>query len=207
MRGRAPASAAVMARRNEGRADSLDYYPTPPGATRALLDWLEGRGHALSEARVFEPAAGGGHMAQVLAERFAEVTTADIVDYGYPLNCVGDFLRGQCGQDADWLITNPPFVLFDDFAIRAVRQYPNVALLARLQALEGQRRFARLWSQNPPSDVLVFVNRVSMAKGGMPWEVGTSHSAVAYAWFVWRQAATGRAAIDWLHYSEDKPLL
>ncbi len=89
-------------------------------------------------------------MAEVLRLYFADVLTADIGDYGYQTDCQGDFLAGDCDLRADWLITNPPFVLFDSFAVRAVAKYDNVALLARVQALEGQKRHRALWKKAPP---------------------------------------------------------
>ena len=55
-------SSAVMQRRSEPH-DSLDDFPTPPWATRALLGRLE-----LSGRVCREPTANRGHMVRVLAE-------------------------------------------------------------------------------------------------------------------------------------------
>jgi hypothetical protein len=52
--------------------DSLDYFPTPPFATRALLELvLQASQDALRNASAREPACGEGHIAEVLTEYFA----------------------------------------------------------------------------------------------------------------------------------------
>ena len=66
-------SHAVMAQRTEP-PDSADNFPTPPWATRALLEHVIGdRGPFNGNRRAFEPACGAGHMARPLAEYFGEV--------------------------------------------------------------------------------------------------------------------------------------
>ena len=75
-------SHAVMAQRTEAR-DSLDDFPTPPWATRALVEHAIGRPAALRALTCLEPACGVGHMAKVLAEYFGEVRSSDIHAYGF----------------------------------------------------------------------------------------------------------------------------
>ena len=60
---------SVMARRHEA-LDSLDYFPTPPWATRALFEIIGEDGRDLV---CWEPACGQGHMADVLREYFGAV--------------------------------------------------------------------------------------------------------------------------------------
>ena len=107
-------SHAVMAQRVE-QADSLDDFPTPPWATRALVTHYFDQ--SVADASVWEPACGRGHMAQVLHEYFATVRAGDIFDYGY--GEVQDFLTGLAAlRSVDWVITNPPFRLAEDFLAR-----------------------------------------------------------------------------------------
>jgi hypothetical protein len=77
---------AIMAARKE-RADSLDFFPTPPYATRALIEHvlpvLGVQQSDLSRMIAWEPAFGEGHMAEPLAEYFGQVIATDIFDYGY----------------------------------------------------------------------------------------------------------------------------
>jgi len=196
---------AIMAKRYEDKSGA-DYYPTPPGATRALLDWLDGYGIDVSSSTVLEPAAGGGHMASVLGERFGRVVTNEPFDWGFEPDYRYDFISSSLilanETGADWLITNPPFKLFDEFALAGVSNFQNVALLARLQALEGGKRYEKLFSVYPPSWILVFINRVTMVKGKIS-DGGTS-GAMAYAWYIWLgDMPFSHPRVDWIRYEKD----
>ena len=58
-------------------------------------------------------------MAKVLAEYFGKVGASDIHDYGY--GETKDFLTNTCAVDAwDWIITNPPFRLAEQFVVRSL---------------------------------------------------------------------------------------
>jgi hypothetical protein len=63
---------AIMGSRVEP-SDSLDYFPTPPWATRALIEKVLPQVACRDTGRqiAWEPACGEGHMAEVLAEYFA----------------------------------------------------------------------------------------------------------------------------------------
>jgi hypothetical protein len=190
---------SVMARRLDP-PDSLDFFPTPPWATRALCEHVlfpDENQWPLSSS-VWEPAAGG-HMAEVLREYFASVRASDVFDYdrGYE---VGSFIG--CGPDvlvsnnADWIITNPPFNLAFDFALRAIElSKVGVALLVRSVWTEGAERYRELFSRRPPSLIAQFVERVPMVKGR--WDPDAS-TATGYAWFVWRRPSTGETRYRWI---------
>jgi hypothetical protein len=74
-------SNAVMATRIEP-SDGLDDFPTPPWATRALIEHVIQGGPDLRSQICLEPACGAGHMAKVLAEYFGDVRASDIHPYG-----------------------------------------------------------------------------------------------------------------------------
>lgn len=170
-------SSAVMQQRSEAR-DALDDFPTPPWATRALCEWLV----AVDPFTAREPAANRGHMVRPLAEYFDHVEAADVHDYGagFP---VQDYLFGPLPDATDWTITNPPFRLAEQFIERALAtSRRGVAMLVRSAFLEGIGRHERLFSRNPPSDVLQFTERVVMHKGRLAPEGST---ATAYCWIVW----------------------
>lgn len=176
-------SSAVMQQRSEPH-DSLDDFPTPPWATRALCEFLGHGflGYALEEQSCREPAANRGHMVHPLAESFGCVEASDVHDYGagFP---VSDYLWGPSPTVVDWTITNPPFRLAEQFIERArLSSSIGVAVIVRAAFLEGQGRFERLFSKNPPSYVLQFTERVVMHKGRLAPEGST---ATAYAWLVW----------------------
>ena len=75
-------SHAVMAQRHEGK-DSLDDFPTPPWATRALIRHVIEPGGFTDQLSVLEPACGAGHMAKVLNEYFGAVEASNIHPHGY----------------------------------------------------------------------------------------------------------------------------
>lgn len=196
-RGGQNTSSAVMQQRSEAH-DSLDDFPTPPWATRALCEWLQSTDGPLLETQSCrEPAANRGHMVKPLAESFGTVIASDVHDYGcgYP---VSDYLFGLDADlsRTDWTITNPPFRLAEQFIERALATSDRgVAVILRGAFLEGVGRFERLYSINPPTDVLQFSERVVMHKGRLAPEGST---ATAYAWFVWRKGVGGTTRLHWI---------
>jgi hypothetical protein len=179
---------AVMASRRDS-VDALDMFPTPPWATRAFVhEVLFLREMADEQMTVWEPAAGLGHMSDVLAEAFAQVHSSDVHDYGRGF-ALGSFV-GE-GADiaqaptigADWIITNPPFNLAVAFAERATMTAKRgTALLVRAVWAEGAERYRRLFRDLPPTHIAQYCDRVAMTKG--KWDPHAS-TATAYAWFVW----------------------
>jgi hypothetical protein len=122
-------SHAIMARRVEPQ-DSPDDFPTPPWATRALIEHIIDNKRTLKGMSCLEPACGAGYMVKPLREYFADVIAADAYDYG--CGDVRDFLKHPYeAASVDWIITNPPFRLAEEFVIRAVPIARNgVAILA-----------------------------------------------------------------------------
>lgn len=74
-------SSAVIQQRSEPH-DSLDDFPTPPWATRALCEWLLARSLIMPDFVCREPAANRGHMVRPLDEYFTAVIGSDVHDYG-----------------------------------------------------------------------------------------------------------------------------
>jgi hypothetical protein len=189
---RANTSAAVKAQRAPGQVEAddaltalyrkLEFFPTPPWAGRAggeLIRFLD------PEARdAAEPACGRGHMAEPLREYFAPVYASDIHDHGYGPAVRLDFLDdGHPYPEVDWIVSNPPFRLAGDFVRRGLRcARRGVAMLLRLQFLEGGGRYGLLYGSEPMTVCAVFAERVSMTLGCWDPEAGLP---TAYAWFVW----------------------
>ena len=173
-------SSAVMQQRSEPH-DSLDDFPTPPWATRALCEWLK-KFETIHVCTVREPAANRGYMARPLAEYFKAVEAADVHDYGagFP---VADYLWGPIPDAVEWTITNPPFRLAEQFIQRALESSTRgVAVIVRSAFLEGKARFDSLFNVTPPDYVLQFVERAPMCKGKVD---PTVSSATSYSWLVW----------------------
>lgn len=188
-------STAVMQRRVEAH-DSLDDFPTPPWATRALCDFLGNeRGLMLSGMSVREPAANRGHMVAPLREYFASVEASDVHDYGVGFP-VQDYLFGMLPALVDWTITNPPFRLAEQFIERmASTSRVGFAVIVRTSFLEGQDRCEALFTKNPPSYILQISERCGMFKGRL-MRLGTkfldrdgversASTATSYCWLVW----------------------
>ena len=182
-------SSAVMQQRVEPH-DSLDDYPTQSWATRALLEYVIKPRFDLVELQrstVWEPTANRGYMARPLEELFVNVYASDIHDYGYErLNAVVDFLFPFSQRDAgdiDWIITNPPFRLAEEFIHKSLA-IANVgcAFIVRSAFLESVGRYERLFKETPPSIIAQFSERVPMLKGRIDPH-GTT--ATAYSWLTW----------------------
>jgi hypothetical protein len=176
-------SHAVMAQRIEA-ADSLDNFPTPPWATRALMEHVIAEAGPFRKLSCLEPACGAGHMARPLKEYFGRVKASDIYPYGY--GSVGDFLSVplQAGS-VDWVITNPPFRLAEDFIKRAlIVARHGVAILARTVFIESVGRYREIFEQTPPAKFAQFTERVPMVKGRLDAKAST---ATGYAWIVWEK--------------------
>ena len=193
-RGAVRGAGAVMAGRKEP-VDSLDYFPTPPWATRALVECVIRPLFPQPERfSVWEPACGEGHMARPLGETFRDVYASDIFPYGY--GDVADFLPGgmlaAAARRADWIITNPPFKAGLEFAKRALELADvGVALLVRTQFIEGGDRYRQLFQVAPPAVLAPFVERAPMVRGRVD---GDATSATSYSWLLWVKNDTDRPA-------------
>lgn len=187
-------SSAVMQQRSEPH-NSLDDFPTPPWATRALCEFLVSKGYYVEGNTVREPAANRGYMVRPLSEYFGRVIASDIHDYGvgYP---VSDYLFGPTDEIVDWTITNPPFRLAEQFIERmAQTSQRGYAVIVRSAFLEGVGRYNNLFSKSPPTYVLQFVERCPMTKGKGDAKVS---SATAYSWLVWFTNSTRTTTLEWI---------
>lgn len=200
-------STAVMQRRVEAH-DSLDDFPTQPWATRALVKHViipNMVGYApyaeLKKARVWEPACNRGHMAKPLKEYFGIVHASDIHDYStesgdWCQDRVVDFLfpNSESPQieknGVDWIISNPPFRLAEQFIERAwqIRGVQGVAMIVRTSFLEGVGRYQKLFRHSPPTIVAQFTERVPMVKGRLTAKGST---ATSYCWLAWMMGEEG----------------
>lgn len=169
----------------------LDYYGTNPISTKALLK-VEKFDH-----NIWEPAAGHHLIANTLKEAGYDVTTTDIADYGFG-DEIGNFLEvtAKDSWDGD-IITNPPYGLSTEFAIKAlevVKPGHKVAMFLRTLFLEGTKRYEKLFKENPPKVIYVFTNRQVSDKN----DDFSKGSAVSYSWFVWEKGNTNPPIIKWI---------
>jgi hypothetical protein len=174
-----------------GDREKDDFYATPPDSTRALLAVEK------FEGPIWEPACGDGAISRVLQEAGYTTFSSDLVERGF----------GHSGQDflMEWeprapnIVTNPPFKLATQFVRKALQLTTGkVAVLLKVGFLEGLERapvfdaapFARLW---------VFRRRQSFLKGGtQAVSMSGAGGMIAYGWFIWDHAHTGKPTLGWL---------
>lgn len=173
--------------------DDLDYSPTPPWATRSLLQLvLPHLGQSLTGLTVLEPACGEGHISGVLEEAGPlAVWASDIWDYSVdgvsPPGWVGcrDYLADSEPIDGiDWVVMNSPFgSKAERFAHKALGEAQvGVAMFVRLGWLASNGRYERLYSINPPTLIAIFAEDVPLHMGR--WEPD-GQTLSDYIWIVW----------------------
>lgn len=89
-----------------------DFYATDPKAAELLLE-VEQLSH-----KIWEPACGKGHLAEVFRKAGHEVRSTDLVDRGYGEQ--KDFLFFN---DEEWdgdIVTNPPYKYATEFIYKAL---------------------------------------------------------------------------------------
>jgi hypothetical protein len=127
-----------------------------------------------SEKSCLEPACGAGHMAKVLKEYFGQVRASDAFQYGY--GGVRDYLEVPYEANAvDWVITNPPFRLAEDFVHRSlIVARHGVAILARTVFIESVGRYRNSFEKNPPTKFAQYTERVPMVRGWLDRKASTA---------------------------------
>jgi hypothetical protein len=174
-----------------------DLYETAPCAVRALLEVEQ------LPACVWEPAAGRGAIVNVLREIGHTVIASDLVDHGFPLEFVGDFLAQKNAPiGCSCILTNPPFQIIDRFIAHALDLVPTMIVLARLAMLESRRR-TEIIEHRGLARVHVFRERLPMMhRDG--WVGPKASSAVPFAWFVWERGHTGPITVDRISITKEE---
>ena len=135
-------------------------------------------------------------MSVTLAEYFQNVASFDVFDYGF--GRVADFFKTEhSDQSYDWVITNPPFRLGEQFINRSMKiARRGVAMLTRTVFIESVGRYERLFRDNSPSRFAQFTERVPMVKGRVDKKAST---ATGYAWLVWeKDRLQGNSELVWI---------
>lgn len=172
-----------------------DFYATDPKAAKLLLE-LE-----MFAYDIWECACGEGHLSKVLESAGHNVKSTDLVYRGFGDGGI-DFLDiGNTEWNGD-IITNPPYKYAQEFIEKALRIIPEgnkVAMLLRLQFLEGIKR-KKLFLSEPPKTVYVSSSRILCAKNAEFEKMASSGgSAIAYAWYVWQKGFDGTTELKWFN--------
>ena len=192
--------------KNNKEREALDYYATPPQEVTNILKTMELEITAQDYA--LDPACGGGHMMKGIIDYFPKVqlvgtdikdrTTQLIKDLKENTNSTYyygkeyDFLSDEYPiKECDYIIMNPPFSIIIPFVQHSLDiAKKGVLMFGRLQFLESVARYEKIFIDNPPTDVWVYVDRVACYKNG---DFSTKPSSVqAYAWFYWDKEKIGQ---------------
>lgn len=154
-----------------GKRRELDFYPTPPECTSALIEYLKLK----PGLTVWEPAAGEGHMARVLSEHGLTVISTDI-------QTGTDFLTASLPDESiSWIITNPPFCRSVEFIRHCSELKRPFALLLKSQYWHSAKR-KPLFDEIRPSAVLPLTWRPDFS--------GRGASILDMQWCIWENAWT-----------------
>ena len=192
--------------KNNKEREALDYYATPPQEVTNILKTMGLE--ITAQDYILDPACGGGHMMKGIVDYFPRVqlTGTDIKDRTtelikdlkentnstYYYGKEYDFLSDEYPiKECDYIIMNPPFSIIIPFVQHSLDiAKKGVLMFGRLQFLESVARYEKIFINNPPTDVWVYVDRVACYKNG---DFSTKPSSVqAYAWFYWDKEKIGQ---------------
>lgn len=173
--------------RTLNRSSLDDAFFTPPKAVKVLLSCEPFLGVG------WEPACGPGNISKCFDPPLIS-SDLSIENWVYGEKGI-DFLKDD--RKVDFIITNPPFILAQDFVKHALLAAPKVAMLLRIQFLESAKRY-QLFQDYPPIRVYVFSGRVKCY--GPIEGAANGVSSQCLAWFVWERGFTGDPSIKWLQY-------
>ena len=162
----------IVGGNDTGKRVAMDFYPTPPEATAALLNFLR-----LPDLKIWEPACGENDMVNVMRDRGYDVVGTDI-------NMGVDFLTTEVPDGVNWIITNPPFSHAEHFIRRCLEHGLPFALLLKSQYWHAKKRLD-LFREHPPAYVLPLTWRPNFQFK----QDDSSSPLMDVMWCVWRGAA------------------
>ena len=124
-----------------------------------------------------------GHIVNVLSENGYKVIATDI-------QTGTDFLTAE-NKDCDWIITNPPFSLAEQFIERCANANVPFALLLKAHFWNAKRRLA-LFEKYPPAIVSPLTWRPDFMMG----QRGGGSPLLDVCWCVWDE--NKRRKNDWV---------
>jgi len=191
---------AFKEKRSFYERDALDWYVEPAWCTELLLK-------RVSFELVWDPACGCGTIVRTCRNCNINAIGTDIIKRGdltlYAANNPElDFLRNAAIDNIMWtdIITNPPYKLAETFVYRGIAlRARKIAVLVRLDFLASQKRH-QLFSEYPPTLVLVLSRRPSMPPGEKLGKIKASGGQHDFCWIVWDfdHIAEPYTQLDWI---------
>ena len=173
---------------NLGQRKKSDAYFTPYSLTSQFLDVA----NIPKEYKILEPACGNGAITKVLMEN----GYTDIVSYDKEK----DFLSEPKINYFDYILTNPPFSLAQEFILQAKRVAKiGFSFLLPLSYLHGKKRYDEIWTDTifPLSEIHVFT-RYPMLGESLRSDGCYSTGMLVYAWFTFIRGYEGKPEINWI---------
>lgn len=156
--------AILKALTSGGTRRALDFYPTPPEATLALLNEIAG--HVPPRSAIWEPACGDGAISKVLIAHGFTVIETDIAARGRPSEQI-DFLKTE-KRRSEIIITNPPFNLATEFIAHAdALGVQKMALLLKSNFWNVAKN-VEVFQRWTPAMVLPLTWRIDFTGAGRP---------------------------------------
>ena len=173
-------------KKEKAKRNACDFYPTPMEVVTNFIT-----NYGILEGNILEPSAGNGNIVNVIKNKNNNITALELREEE-TINLsaladhvvIGDFLKYEPTQEYDYIITNPPFSMAQEFIEHCFKikgENTKIIMLLRLSFLESQRRYA-FWKTHPVNKLYVLSKRPSFT--------GKGTDSAAYAWFVWDNSKT-----------------
>lgn len=175
----------VMGREKRPKSE---YYPTPPHATKKLINVEKFNG------TIWEPACGEGYISKVFLDYGYKIISSDLYDYNFGESGI-DFLKNPIENCVDCIVTNPPYKKAREFCETALFcAKSKVAMLLKINFLEGVTRQG-FFKNTPFARIYVFSRRISPTRLNEPM---TNKGMITYAWFIWEHGYKKEPVIRWV---------
>jgi hypothetical protein len=177
-----------MSQRKSGyERKARDVYETPAWVTEALVATVKLRGP------IWEPAAGGGKIVNVIRKAGFEVLASDIAGSTPNAPAMGDFLSAYASpmKSLGAVVTNPPYGLAQEFvetALAITKPFKGqVAMLLRIDWDSASTR-GHLFGRS-----LAWSCKVVLTKRIVWFEDTGGSPSYNHAWYVWDHAREATA--------------
>jgi hypothetical protein len=177
---------------NLGQRKKSDFYETPYSITRHLLD----RENFNINLTVCEPACGNNAIVNILETKWEK---NKITAYDIQKNFLND------DQQYDYIITNPPFSIAQDF-IKQAKKLAKVkfAFLLPLSYLHGKKRYDEVYMDKTYGLEKVYVfTRYPMLGDTLRDDGKYRTGMMVYAWYIFANGYSDSPTIEWIDNNGD----
>lgn len=160
-----------------------DFYSTPKSLVWVAKDIIESE---FAGCGILEPCYGEGAISSILKKWGHEVDEHDLYKDGE------NYLKSGC--NALYVITNPPFSLWNEFLLKAKSHAQKIMLIGRLNYLGTQNRFKKGFWDNLKC-IYPFSRYVDYQT---PYrDDGLFHvGCMATGWFLWDMSYFGKPKVE-----------